>query len=473
MSTTTLETYAASILVVDDHASARESMADILRCAGYAADTAPSAVDALKRIEDRAYDVIVTDLRMPGMSGLELIERLNRLHVDSQVVMITAHASVDSAVDAMRRGAFDYIEKPIDADQLEGVVERAVRQAGPRSTVPTSADDPTAMLIGDSQPMTRLKESLRRIGPTDETVLITGESGVGKELVARSLHALSQRANGPLVSMNCPALSPQLMESELFGHVKGAFTSAEASRVGRFELADQGTIFLDEVTEVDTSLQAKLLRVLQERSFERVGDCVSQSVDVRVVAATNRDLKIEVQAGNFRQDLFFRLAVVPLHVAPLRERERDVLQLAEHFQQQVAARLHRDVVQFNASAEDLLLHYHWPGNVRELENLVTRSAVLSDRKLIDADDLRPWLMDDVERRAEDAANGPRPSTSSTIEPGMRLQDMEQKLIEATLQQFDGHREKTAKALGIGVRTLTNKLRAYGYAPRANTPTRAA
>lgn len=463
------DTLAATVLVVDDHRNTRESMADILRCAGHETSTAPSAVDALQMIDQNSRDVIVTDLRMPGMSGLDFIKRLNQRGVDSQVVMITAHASVDSAVEAMRHGAFDYIEKPINADQLENVVERAVRQAEPRSSIPAQqpvvAADP---MIGESEPMKQLKTQLARIAATDETVLITGESGVGKELVARAIHSKSNRAQEPLVSMNCPALSPQLMESELFGHVRGAFTSADAPRVGRFELADKGTIFLDEITEIDTVLQAKLLRVLQERCYERVGDSHSKNVDVRVVATTNRCLQTEVTANRFRQDLYFRLNVVPLHVPPLRERGDDVLLLASHFSRQTANRLQCDPLELRPDAQELLRSYHWPGNVRELENLITRTAVLNEGGTVSADELRPWL---IESESSETPN--ENSANETLAAGMSLQDMERQLIEATLKKFDAHREKTAKALGIGVRTLTNKLRSYGYAPRAKSPTKAA
>jgi DNA-binding NtrC family response regulator len=296
--------------------------------------------------------------------------------------------------------------------------------------------------------------------------LITGESGVGKELVARAIHAASRRSKGALVSLNCPALSPQLMESELFGHERGAFTSADAPRVGRFELADGGTILLDEVTEISLPLQAKLLRVLQTKSFERVGSSETRSVDVRVLATSNRDLRLEVAQGTFREDLFFRLAVVPIHVPALRERPGDVPRLAEHFLAQAAVRLGRQPCQLDFGAHDLLAHYHWPGNVRELENLITRASVLSTGEVITADQLKPWLI--AETRALDGEDD-----GSVQLVGMNLEAMERRLIESTLEHFHGHRAQTAKALGIGIRTLTNKLRAYGYAPRAKSFSRAA
>lgn len=453
----------ANILVVDDHARARQSMADILQSAGHVITCCSSAVEALEQLASLAPDVILTDLKMPGMSGLELIRELERRGVDAQVVMVTAHASVASAVEAMRHGAFDYIEKPFDADQLEALIGRALRHGQVverRSTVPAATGGLECPMIGSSPAMQSLHRRILQAAPTDETVLITGESGTGKELVARAIHAASRRLAGPLVSLNCPALSPQLMESELFGHERGAFTSADAPRIGRFELADQGTILLDEVTEIDLPLQAKLLRVLQERSFERVGSSDTRRADVRVVATTNRDLRSEVTAGRFREDLYYRLAVLPIHVPSLQERADDVPALAQHFLGRAAMRLGRPACELRDDALELLCRYHWPGNVRELENIITRATVLNTQLQISADQIRPWLIDG------DAVPGRPAATGSSAPLGTNLQEMERKLIEATLEQYDSHRGKAAKALGIGVRTLANKLRSYGYAPRS-------
>jgi transcriptional regulator with GAF, ATPase, and Fis domain len=292
--------------------------------------------------------------------------------------------------------------------------------------------------------------------------LITGESGTGKELVARGVHAVSRRREQPLISLNCPALSAQLMESELFGHERGAFTGADVVRTGRFELADGGTILLDEITEIELPLQAKLLRVLQEKSFERVGSSETRCVDVRVLATTNRDLRNEVMCGTFRQDLYFRLNVVPLCVPPLRERLSDVPELAAHFLGRAAQRLNRDACGLTPGALDLLTSYNWPGNIRELENLIVRASVLNDGSAITADELRPWLIQG-EAAATDASTL---HEDAGMPVGLSLDEMERKLIEATLERFAGHRAKTAEALGIGIRTLSGKLRAYGYAPRA-------
>jgi transcriptional regulator with PAS, ATPase and Fis domain len=304
--------------------------------------------------------------------------------------------------------------------------------------------------------MDQLRARIAQVAPTSETVLIVGESGTGKELVARSIHAASRRAAGPLVSLNCPVLSDHLMESELFGHSRGAFTGAEQARTGRFEAANGGTILLDEVSEIQLPLQAKLLRVLQEKSFERVGSSKTIRVDVRVIATTNRDFSAEIAAGRFRQDLYYRLAVVPLVVPPLRSRRVDIPPLIEYFLHRAAVRLQKDPCTLDSPAMDLLCGYHWPGNVRELENIVTRASVLSTTGKVSADELRPWLM---QGEAQPAASG------EAFPVGMSLQEMERRLIEATLEQFGGHRAETAKALGIGVRTLSGKLRDYGYAPR--------
>jgi DNA-binding NtrC family response regulator len=378
------------------------------------------------------------------------------------MVMVTAHATIGSAVDAMRHGAFDYIEKPFGVDQLEQVVGRALRHGKLLDQVNGSGGSDTQCpeMIGCSEKMQSLRARIAQIAPTSETVLITGESGTGKELVARNLHAASRRAAAPLVSLNCPVLAEHLMESELFGHLRGAFTGADAARTGRFELADGGTILLDEVTEIDLSLQAKLLRVLQEKTFERVGSSETQQVDVRVLASTNRDLREQVAEGNFREDLYYRLAVVPIIVPPLRERPSDIPALIDHFLARVAVRLGKEPCQLDPAASELLSAYRWPGNIRELENIITRASVLNEANSITADQLRPWLIDGEEISASDS--------SSEVPLGLSLQEMERKMIEATLEHYDGHREKTAKALGIGLRTLSGKLKLYGYAPRAKS-----
>lgn len=447
------------VLVVDDHRQARESMTDILRAYGHQVSSVSSAVEALQVLAEKPIDVIVSDLQMPGMTGLDLIRELSRRKHGAQVVMVTAHATVTAAVEAMRHGAFDFIEKPFGVDQLEQLVARALRHgrlldSQPAMVADAAADDPPRM-IGASPAMQRLRQAIARAAPTNETILICGASGTGKELVARAVHAASNRAAAPLVSLNCPVLSAHLLESELFGHEKGAFTGADAPRIGRFELADGGTILLDEISEIDPSLQAKLLRVLQERTFERVGSSHTRQVDVRVIATTNRDLQAEVRAGRFRQDLFYRLAVIPLEVPALSQRRGDVPELIDYFLARAAQRLNQPPATLDASAVELLVEHPWPGNVRELENIVTRASVLSYGEPITADQVRPWLM----------ASSDRGAAGEEMPVGLSLHELERKLIEATLDRFGGHRAKTAQALGIGLRTLTGKLKEYGYAPR--------
>jgi DNA-binding NtrC family response regulator len=452
------------VLVVDDHARARESIADILRQAGHRAECCSSGREALKCLDADSYDLVITDLMMPGMSGLEFIREMQTRQLGVQVVMVTAHATVASAVEAMRYGAFDYIEKPFDVEQIEQLVGRGLahgRLLDRQQQLSGTRAGTSPTMVGSSPLMEALRQRIAQIAPTPETILIGGESGTGKELVAQSLHQASLRGEAPLVSLNCPVLSAQLLESELFGHERGAFTGADAARIGRFELADGGTILLDEVSEIDLSLQAKLLRVLQERMFERVGSSRTIHVDVRVLATTNRDLPAEVAAGRFREDLYYRLAVVPLHVPPLRARREDIPKLVDAFATRTAQRLGRPPCPFDAGAHDLLANYRWPGNVRELENIVTRASVLSDGQRVTADQLRAWL---IEGGASDCPSGN--TTADALPVGLSLEAMERRLIEATLEHYGGHRAKTAKALGIGIRTLAGKLKAYGYPPRA-------
>jgi DNA-binding NtrC family response regulator len=448
------------VLVVDDHRQARESMTEVLRAAGYDVQCSASAFEALKLLGRERIDCIVTDLKMPGMDGIEFMIQIEQRRLDVQVVMATAHASVATAVEAMRHGAFDYIEKPFSADQLERLVGQAMRHGGMvRENAPTPVNGQTALppeMIGSSAVMRLLRERIARVAPTPETVLIAGESGTGKELVAKAVHAASDRSSTELVSLNCPVLSAQLMESELFGHEKGAFTGADAQRIGRFESAHGGTLLLDEISEIDLRLQAKLLRVLQEKSFERVGSSQTIHVDVRVLATTNRDLQTEVAEGRFREDLYYRLAVVPLFVPPLRDRREDIPELCDFFFARCASRLGRQPCTLEVSARQLLLDYHWPGNVRELENIATRASILGSDKPMSADELRRWLIVAPQTPAVKLSE-------ATME--LSLEEMERKLIESTLERFGGHRAKAAEALGIGLRTLSGKLRQYGYAPR--------
>jgi DNA-binding NtrC family response regulator len=450
------------VLVVDDHAPARESVADVLRHVGYEVTGASSASEAIGLLNRQEFQVIITDLQMPGMDGLEFIRQIYQRRLLVQVIMVTAHATIASAVEAMRYGAFDYLEKPFNATQLEATVDRALERGQlllpeETHTAQAASDGEISGLVGDSRAMREMRSRLAQVAPTNEIVLICGESGTGKELAARAIHRLSKRTKGPLVSLNCPALPPQLAESELFGHRRGAFTGADADRIGRFETAENGTILLDEITEIDLGLQAKLLRVLQERTFERVGCSKTRAVNVRILASTNRDLTKEIAAGRFRQDLYYRLAVVPLVLPPLRERDDDVHLLTDYFLCRAAKRLDRPECTLAGEVRDLFAAYHWPGNVRELENIVTRACVLNDGRPISAVELRPWL------EQPESIDSRRPAA---LPVGSTLEEMERQMIVATLEHFQGHRARTAEALGIGVRTLSGKLRAYGYAPHA-------
>jgi DNA-binding NtrC family response regulator len=468
------------VLVVDDFRQARESIADVLRAVGHQVECLASASEALPKLEKESFDVIVTDLQMPGMSGLDFIQHLQNRPHGAQILMVTAHATVASAVEAMRRGAFDYIEKPFNVDQLEQLVARALQHGRmlDAATNLAAAGAEGAVMIGASQPMKELRARIAQVAKTPETVLILGESGTGKELVARAIHAASNRTQSPLVSLNCPVLSAHLMESELFGHERGAFTGADGPRTGRFELANGGTILLDEISEIELPLQAKLLRVLQEKSFERVGSSSTIHVDVRVLATSNRDLRAEIADGNFREDLYYRLAVVPMQVPPLRSRRSDIPELVAHFVDRSAQRLSREACELEPAAIELLCEYNWPGNVRELENIIARASVLNVGGPVRADDLRDWLSVGSRRDADanpksngvtaQAATGALSDNAMPAASECNLETMERKLIEATLERFDGHRAKTAEALGIGLRTLSGKLKQYGYAPRAKS-----
>ncbi len=445
------------VLVVDDLPKVRESIADSLRSLGYEVLALPSAVTALTHLQRESFDVVLTDLQMPGMDGLEFIRRIEKAGHNVPVVMITAYAEVDSAVEAMRHGAFDYVKKPFSGEQLEQMVASAIAH-GRRQDVAAAIDrkwrpGEEVALIGSSPAMQLLRKRITQLAPTSEPVLITGESGTGKELVARGIHQQSSRAGQPLVQLNCAALPEQLAESELFGHRAGAFTGAATARTGYFEVADGGTLQLDEISETPVTLQAKLLRVLQEQAFQRVGDSETVRVDVRVLATSNRDLPHEVRHGRFRQDLYFRLNVLPLAVPALRDRRGDIPELLDYFLPAVAERLGKPACSMLSDAVELLSEYHWPGNVRELQNIVRGVSVLNQGHPISADDLRPWLIENHSSQAEPAVS---------VAAGVSLRQMERQLIEATLNAFDGHREKTAKALGIGLRTLTGKLKDYGY-----------
>jgi DNA-binding NtrC family response regulator len=397
---------------------------------------------------------VVTDLKMPGMDGVSLLQEIRAAGCDAPTIMMTAFGTVDSAVAAMKLGAFDYIQKPFDAGQLCMVVDRAIQHATLRSENEALRRSLTDMekrvMIGDSTAIRRLKSTIERVAPSSNTVLIQGESGTGKELLARAIHQASPRTERPMLCLICAALSGNLLESELFGHERGAFTGADRTRKGRFELADGGTLLLDEVSEIPMSLQAKLLRVLQEREFERVGSSATRRVDVRVIATTNRNLPDWVGRKRFREDLYFRLSVLPIVIPPLRERREDIPLLVKHFLSGAAKQTGRPELRVADAAMDLLTDYDWPGNVRELQNLCERASVLVIDGVLTREILAPWL-GGIQRTG--AAGG-------KLRAGHLLEDMERQLIEKTLRECQGHRAKTAAALGIGVRTLGLKLKQW-------------
>ena len=501
-----------TILVVDDKEMMRDSVGSTLTRAGFKVRTACDAKSALKEIAMRRPDGVVTDLNMPGMSGIDLAGEIQSIDDELPVILMTAFGTIETAVAAMKKGAYDFITKPFEGDELIISVKRALSHASviKENAILRANHDRASIgsnmgtkgldrLIGDSPAMRKVREQVRAVASSHGTVLITGESGVGKEVVAHAVHDLSPRVESPYLAVNCAALNESLLESELFGHEKGAFTGADKLRKGRFELADSGTLLLDEVSEVSPQIQAKLLRVLQERAFERVGSSTTIGVDVRIIATSNRDLPHAASMGEFRQDLFYRLNVLPVQIPPLRERAEDVPILSQFFIDLICQRDGRKSSRFDDSAIDLLRGYQWPGNVRELQNICERAVVLSDSKssTIPHTLIEPWLMTSrpipkaTPLRASnlngtasqmteskpismpmgnDYANRQSmPSTISSqrayvepeVQPGDRtLADLERDTIVATLERFNGHRQKTAKALGIGVRTLGLKLKKW-------------
>jgi two-component system response regulator HydG len=444
----------ARILVVDDELSARSGLAKLLDQEGYEVETAPDGIQALALVADKAPNLILTDLKMPNMDGMELLAKVRDQNPDIPTIVTTAFGEVSSAVLAMRAGAEDYLTKPIDFDALLLAVERALQRRelaaeaeNLRRQLRTRDHAGLEGLLGTSPAMQRVYGTAKQVAPSRATVLITGESGTGKGELARALHALSPRAKAPFVALHCSALAESLLESELFGHEKGAFTGADRRRVGRFEQADGGTLFLDEIGEIPAATQVKLLRVLQEKTFERVGGNDSIKVDVRLVAATNKDLVTEVRERRFREDLYYRLNVVHIEMPPLRLRGQDVVVLAEHFLRKFARENHRQIDGLSAAARSKLMSHRWPGNVRELENAMERAVVFSEGNLVEADAL-PF------DAAPDSPDGIRI-------PGATLAELEKHAILATLDAAEGSTSRAAEILDISVRTIQYRLHEYG------------
>ncbi|MGE0867103.1 MAG: sigma-54-dependent transcriptional regulator [Kofleriaceae bacterium] len=450
----------ARILVVDDEVNARTALGELLRDEGYDVEIAADAFKALGKFEAFTPHVVVTDLKMPGMDGIELVKKLRSAEDPPAVVVMTAFGAVSSAVDAMRAGAADYLTKPLNFDELLVVLakvfetqelRRETRQLRQRVRDRVSPGN----IVGNSPPMQRVFEVVDQVAPSRATVLIAGESGTGKELVANAIHQRSPRANGPFIKLHCAALAESLLESELFGHEKGSFTGATARKDGRFQLADGGTLFLDEIGEISPAIQVKLLRFLQEHELERVGGTQTIRVDVRVIAATNRNLMDEVAKGRFREDLFYRLNVVAVEMPPLRERRGDIPALAKFFLDRYAKENGKAIEGFAPETLHLLTAYDWPGNVRELENAIERSVVLSTGS-------------NLEPRSLPAQVRPKMVPGGMpIIPGATMADLERYAILETLKATGGSTSKAAEMLGISARTIQYRLHEYNEAPRSD------
>jgi DNA-binding NtrC family response regulator len=448
------------ILVVDDDPLSREFLSEATKRLGLKVTVATSGDDGLARARATPPDLVLTDLRMPGTDGLALIEKLGKEMPGLPSVMITAHASVESAVKAMQLGAVDFITKPCTVETLDLVIKRIARtQRLERENeyLRSEVIGKHTSLVAESPAMLETVRSAKRIARSKGTVLITGESGTGKERVAHLIHQESTRKAGPFIRVNCAALSETLLESELFGHERGAFTGAHKTREGRFELADGGTLLLDEIGEISPALQAKLLRVLEEEEFERVGGSTTIKVDVRVVATTNRDLSAEVKAGRFREDLYYRLHVLPIHVAPLRERHQDVLALAKHFIAHYAKQHGLATPQLSAAAELRLTQWSWPGNVRELENVIQRAVVLLQGDTVEANDL---VFGPASGPVGIVGQGQAATPARPALANRPLADIEREAILDTLQCTGGNKTEAARRLGVSARTLSNKMKLW-------------
>lgn len=441
-----------SILIVDDDRAHRTMLRTLLAGWGYQITEAADGAEAIDEVAKKPFDLVLMDIRMAVVTGLEALAKIKDLNPAIPVILMTAYASVETAVDALKKGAYDYLIKPLDFDELKLALGRAMEHSSLRKENIRLKENLGAMfdrrnIIGRSEIMIRLLDTVAQIAPTEATVLLTGDSGTGKEMIAGAIHFNSFRKDGPFIKINCAALTETLLESELFGHERGAFTGADRRKEGKFKQADRGTLFLDEVSEMSLAMQVKLLRVLQERELTRVGGEEVLKVDVRLIAATNRDLLKEIEAGRFRDDLFYRLNVITLHVPPLRERKEDIPLLAQHFLGMFAERNRKALKGFTPQAMDHLLRHDWPGNVRELMNSVERGVVLSRGEYLDVSDL---------------ALVARPGTSVPADlSGQPLEEVEKAAIIRTLDQAGGNKSEAARRLGITRRTLHQKLKKFG------------
>ena len=448
-----------AILVVDDEPGVRSSVGGVLRDENFDVEAVGTGEACLERVAQRSYDVIVLDIWLPGIDGLTTLQRLKERHVDAQVVIISGHGNIESAVRAIKMGAFDFIEKPLSLEKTVLVIRNALRQRDleTENRALRARVDRQEIMVGESPAMRHLREQVAMAAPTNGRVLILGENGTGKELVARTVHQLSRRRGGPFVEVNCAAIPEELIESELFGHARGAFTGAVADKPGRFEQADGGTIFLDEIGDMSLKTQAKVLRVLQEQVMERVGGTQRIKVDVRVLAATNKELPAEIRDGRFREDLYFRLNVIPIFVPPLRDRPEDIPLLAEHFMALMAAEYGKRPKRFASEAMARLQQYQWPGNVRELRNIVERLIIMVTGDAITALDLA-FLGQDGDAPIE-------PAPAATGRLAEARDQFEKDYILRALAASQGNMSKTAEMLGVERSNLYKKMKSFGIAPR--------
>jgi two-component system NtrC family response regulator len=454
-----------SILIVDDEPNYLIVLSELLKDEGFEVFTAADGLSGLRLVEDVDLDLVITDMQMPGMNGLELLRKVKEKNRDLPVVVITAFAEVEKAVQAMQAGAYSYLAKPFSNDELIITLTKAAQhyslvRENTRLRSEIKGKSGFSGMVGKNPRMLQVYQLIEKVAPTHASVLITGESGTGKELVAKAIHVNSPRESRPFIAVNCAALSGSLLESELFGHEKGAFTGAVAMRKGRFELADSGTIFLDEVGEIPLALQSKLLRILQEKTFERVGGGKTLEVDVRIISATNKDLREEVAAGRFREDLFYRLNVIPISLPPLRERMDDMRLLAEYFVDKYRKELRKPMLQISPEALKLLVKLPWEGNIRELENTIERAAILCSNDLIEADDVHP----DTPYPEEASALGQELDLRLMIPENAGLNDVlyviEKKMLTQALNDTDYVQARAAEKLGITKSLLQYKMKKY-------------